>query len=54
MLELARTRELAKRMRMAGLSLRGHGHVLTPVNSVSVNVSPTQIIVSINVNQKPR
>ena len=39
MLEPARTRELAERMRMAGLSLRGYGHVLTPVISVSINVS---------------
>ena len=36
MLEPVRTRGVAERMRMAGLSLRGHGHVLTPVISVSL------------------
>ena len=53
-LEPAQTRELTERMRMAGLSLRGHGHVLTPVISVSINVSSSQIILSNNVSQKHR
>ena len=53
-LEAAQTRELTERMRMAGLSLRGHGHVLTLVISVSINVSSSQIILSNNVSQKHR
>ena len=44
MLEPARIRELAERMRMAGLSLRRNGHVLTPVISVSINVSPVSLM----------
>ena len=43
-LEPARTRELAERIWMAGLSLRGHGHVFTPVISVSNNVSPVSLM----------
>ena len=31
-----------------------HGHVFTPVISVLINVSPSQIIVSVNVSQKHR